>query len=119
VQEFICQLLTPLGGFLMKAIFALLTISAAAVSANAWGLESHYGTPVKRGHIYTCAYKNTTGATQDMKYVVFSFETLGHGGNDVVTQIRIDKTVAAGETLSASTSGIHTVNVNFCKYLAR
>jgi len=103
----------------MKAIFALLTITAATFSANALGLESFYGTPVKHGHSWTCDYTNTSHVTQDMKYVVFSFETLGHGGNDVVTQIRIDKVVGSGESLAVKTSANHVVRANHCYYLAR
>jgi hypothetical protein len=103
----------------MKAIIALLTITAAAVTANAWGLDSHYGNPVRHGQSWTCEYTNTSHVTQDMKYVVFSFETLGHGGNDVTTQIRIDKVVGAGDSLAATTTANHVVRANHCYYLAR
>lgn len=104
----------------MKSFLSLLFVAAStvSVSAHAIGLESFYGTTVQRGNTYTCVYENNTGATQSMKYVVFSFEAHGDGG-DIVVQDRIDKVVAPGETVRASTEHFMSGRNNFCKYLAR
>lgn len=106
----------------MKSFLSLLFIAAStvSVSAHAIGLESFYGRPVQRGHTWTCFYENTTGSTQNMKYVVFTFDPISGDSASYDVQDRIDQIVEPGETLSARTDqGIGSSRVNYCRYLAR
>jgi hypothetical protein len=105
----------------MKKFLALLiTTSTLSVSAHAIGLESFYGRAVQRGHVLTCFYENTTGAAQNMKYVVFNFDPISGDSASYDVQDRIDQIVQPGETLSARTDQVlGSSRVNYCKYLAR
>ncbi|MEA9358155.1 hypothetical protein SHI21_18115 [Bacteriovorax sp. PP10] len=105
----------------MKKFLSFLFVAAStvSVSAHAIGLESFYGRAVQRGHVLTCFYENTTGATQNMKYVVFNFEPISGDSASYDVQDRIDQTVGPGETLSARTDQpLGSIRVNYCKYLA-
>ncbi len=105
----------------MKTFLSILFVAAstASLSAHALGLESFYGRTVQRGHVYTCFYENNTGASQNMKYVVFNFENSAGDSSAYDVQNRIDKVVNSGETITASTQHALNAKVNYCKYLAR
>lgn len=106
----------------MKKFLSVLIIAAStvSVSAHALGLESFYGTAVQRGNMWTCFYENTTGVTQSMKYVVFTFDPISGDSASYDVQNRIDQVVGPGETLSARTEHVFgSSRVNYCKYLAR
>lgn len=100
----------------MKALLSLVILSTVSFSANA--LESFYGRTVQRGHVYTCVYENNSGVAQNMKYVVFNFDRVSGHSNSFDVKSRIDKVVADGGSLSEKTLK-SSVNVNYCKYLAR
>lgn len=100
-------------------LFVFLCVSAMAVSAGAWGLDSHYGVVSNQGWDYTCTFRNNTGRALDMKYVVFNVDrTSGDSASEDV-QERIDKIVYAGKTVTASVDISGHYVVNHCRFLAR
>ncbi len=101
----------------MKTLLALL-VTMTALSAQAW-LKSHYGKLKNRGSTYTCTLTNKTNDTLDMKYVVFSFETLSGESAPYDVQNRIDKRVRSGESITASVNETYAYKANVCKFLAR
>jgi hypothetical protein len=103
----------------MKALLAL-AITLSSLSAQAWGLDSHYGKVTQRGFVYTCHYTNRTHSTLDMKYVEFSFVRVGgHGDNEFTVSKRVDTRVHPGESISHSVNPNHVQSVFYCKYLSR
>lgn len=100
-------------------VFAFLLVSALSLTAGAWGLDSHYGVVSNHGSDYTCTFHNKTNHALDMKYVVFNVDRMSGDSNSNDVQDRIDKVVAAGDTLSASTNIVGPYVVNYCKFLAR
>jgi len=102
----------------MKA-FLFLCVSAMAMTAGAWGLESHYGQVTHSGNEYTCTFQNQSGQSLDMKYVVFNFDRTGGGFTNHDVQERIDQVVDAGKSLSSTIELAGPYIVNNCYFLAR
>lgn len=103
----------------MKTFLTLAVLGASTFSLSAHaGLESFYGKPVQRGHVYKCVYENTTGSAQSMKYVVFNFDHVSGDNAPYDIQERIDTVVQDGDTVAASVSHAQG-RINHCKYLAR
>lgn len=100
----------------MKAIFVLL-ISLLSVSAHA-RLEPYFGKTQSSGFRYSCSFHNNTGMDLSMKYVVFTFTTLGEQ-SDYDVQVRIDRTVRRGETITESVIESNAHGIRSCHYLAR
>lgn len=101
----------------MKSILFLL-ITAASFSAQA-KLESFYGRVSNYGFRYTCTYQNDTGAAQNMKYVIFSFDRLSGENPEFEVQERIDKVVSPGEVIQHSVREPLAHIARHCRYLAR
>ncbi|MNL14057.1 hypothetical protein D3C87_1349860 [compost metagenome] len=101
----------------MKALLLFL-VTAASFSAHAI-LDSHYGKVKSYGFKYTCSYYNKTNSTLDMKYVIFNFSGMSGENPDFETQVRIDKRVQPGDTISWSVNESHAFTANHCRFLAR
>ncbi|XGC79446.1 hypothetical protein ACES2L_08915 [Bdellovibrio bacteriovorus] len=99
-------------------MFLFLLLSVSAATAGAKFLESHYGSLRTRGFEHHCAFKNNTGGTLDMKYVVFTFRPLSPDNNDYDVQERIDQIVRPGETAYAKIHESRDTAV-YCRFLAR
>ena len=102
----------------MKSVLFVL-VTVAALGANAWGLESFYGKISQHGHDYYCTYTNTEKVTLDMKYVAFDVDRLSGDNNTQTVQTRIDRKVAPGKTITASTTIVGSQIVSNCKFQAR
>lgn len=100
-------------------VFLFLCVSAMAMTAGAWGLESYYGRVTQRGFEYTCSYHNRTGQILDMKYVVFNVDRMSGDDNGHDVQERIDSVVYAGKTLTSKIHIAGSYRVNHCRFLAR
>ncbi|MNT89388.1 hypothetical protein D3C72_2301040 [compost metagenome] len=82
-------------------------------------LDSHYGRVKANGFKYTCSYKNKTNSTLDMKYVVFTFANTSGENPDYDVQVRIDKRVQPGDTVSSSVHEAGAHSASHCHFLAR
>lgn len=102
----------------MKA-FLFFIVTAAALSANAWGLDSHYGRVSNHGFEYTCTLENHKSRTLDMKYVVFIAERMAGDSWPEEVQVRIDRKVRSGDVIEASTDITGSYLVHHCKFLSR
>lgn len=96
----------------MKLAIALI-VSAFAFSAHA--LESNYGTLSTQGGHQVCTYTNNGGA----KYVKrASFELEGPHGSTFTFETTVNKVVATGETVTASSSAPAFYKGWYCKFLS-
>lgn len=102
----------------MKAILFFL-VTASALSASAWGLDSHYGRVTNYGNEYTCTWNNSKNRTMDMKYVVFIAERMSGESAPEEVQIRIDRKVRPGDAIESSTDIVGAYMVHNCKFLSR
>lgn len=103
----------------MKAMLAL-ALTFAAVSAQAWGLDSHYGKLTQNGNKYSCSFTNKSNQALDMKYVEFSFVRIGgHGDAEFTVSNRVDHLVGPGESVSYSVRPNFVQSAFYCRFLSR
>ncbi|MBS1969530.1 MAG: hypothetical protein JSU04_04460 [Bdellovibrionales bacterium] len=96
----------------MKLPIALI-VSAFAFSAHA--LESNYGTLSRQGGQQVCTYTND-GGTKYMKRA--SFELEGAHGSTYTFETIVNKVVANGETITATSSAPAFYKGWYCKFLS-